>query len=117
MRDRSGAYLCHETLAAWHRTMYRWHRVEEGRGLRCGGGCISRSGRTAPDGAHGYGVEVGDIRAAFAHNQRRMHVSARSDYAVRALVELAAAGSRPIKREHLASSQHIPIKFLGNILQ
>jgi Rrf2 family protein len=46
-----------------------------------------------------------------------MHVSARADYAIRALIELAADGSRPIKREHLAASQHIPIKFLGNILQ
>jgi Rrf2 family protein len=46
-----------------------------------------------------------------------MHVSAKVDYAVRALVELAADNSRPLKREQLAASQHIPIKFLGNILQ
>src|SRR4051812_37785550 len=46
-----------------------------------------------------------------------MHVSARSDYAVRALVELAAAGPRPLKREQLGSVQQIPTKFLGNILQ
>ena len=46
-----------------------------------------------------------------------MHVSARSDYAVRALVELAAAGPRPLNREHLGTAQQIPIKFLGNILQ
>ena len=45
-----------------------------------------------------------------------MHVSARSDYAVRALVELAAAGGQPIKREQLAMAQHIPINFLSNIL-
>jgi Rrf2 family protein len=46
-----------------------------------------------------------------------MHVSARADYAVRALIELAADGSRPLKREYLAASQQIPMKFLGNILQ
>jgi Rrf2 family protein len=46
-----------------------------------------------------------------------MHVSARSDYALRAMVELAAADPQPITRESLASSQHIPINFLANILQ
>jgi Rrf2 family protein len=45
-----------------------------------------------------------------------MHLSARADYAVRALVELAAAGGQPLKREQIASAQYIPIKFLGNIL-
>jgi sulfate transport system substrate-binding protein len=40
-----------------------------------------------------------------------MHVSAWSDYAVRAMAELAAAGARSITREQLASAQHIPIKF------
>jgi Rrf2 family protein len=46
-----------------------------------------------------------------------MHVSARADYAVRALVELAAGDSRSVNRAHLAASQHIPLKFLSNILQ
>jgi Rrf2 family protein len=46
-----------------------------------------------------------------------MHISARSDYAVRALVEIAAAGGQPVRREHIATAQHIPIRFLGNILQ
>ena len=46
-----------------------------------------------------------------------MHVSARADYAVRALVELAAAGRQPLKRERIAAAQDIPMKFLGNILQ
>jgi Rrf2 family protein len=45
-----------------------------------------------------------------------MHVSARADYAVRALVELAAAGDQPLKREQIATAQHIPINFLSNIL-
>jgi Rrf2 family protein len=46
-----------------------------------------------------------------------MHVSARADYAIRALVELAAAGGQPLKREQIASAQHIPVHFLANILQ
>ena len=46
-----------------------------------------------------------------------MHVSARADYAVRALVEIGAARGQAVKREQIASAQHIPVKFLGNILQ
>jgi Rrf2 family protein len=46
-----------------------------------------------------------------------MHVSARSDYALRALVELAAAEPQPLTREQLATAQQIPITFLANILQ
>src|SRR4051794_14827709 len=43
-------------------------------------------------------------------------VSAKSDYAVRALLELAQSGDGPIKGERLAQSQGIPLKFLENIL-
>jgi Rrf2 family protein len=43
-------------------------------------------------------------------------VSAKSDYAVRALLELAVAGEGPIKGERLAQAQGIPLKFLENIL-
>ena len=46
-----------------------------------------------------------------------MHVSARADYAIRALVELAAAEAGPLTRGQLAASQHIPLTFLSNILQ
>ena len=46
-----------------------------------------------------------------------MRVSAKADYAVRAAVELAAAGQDTVvKGEHLAAAQAIPIKFLENIL-
>ena len=45
-----------------------------------------------------------------------MQVSAKADYAVRALVELAAAGGGPIKGERLADIQQIPPKFLESIL-
>jgi Rrf2 family protein len=43
-------------------------------------------------------------------------VSAKSDYAVRALLELANAGDGPVKGERLAQAQEIPLKFLENIL-
>jgi Rrf2 family protein len=45
-----------------------------------------------------------------------MQISARVDYAVRALIELAAAGDGPVKSERLAQAQNIPGKFLENIL-
>lgn len=46
-----------------------------------------------------------------------MRISAKADYAVRAAVELAvAAPDHPVKGEHVASAQAIPIKFLENIL-
>ena len=44
-------------------------------------------------------------------------VSAKSDYAVRALLELAQAGDGgPVKGERIAQGQEIPLKFLENIL-
>ena len=45
-----------------------------------------------------------------------MRVSAKADYAVRAAVELAAAGAGPVKGERIAEAQGIPLKFLENIL-
>ncbi len=45
-----------------------------------------------------------------------MRVSARVDYALRALAELAASPPGPVKAEHLATAQGIPLKFLENIL-
>lgn len=49
-----------------------------------------------------------------------MRVSAKADYAVRAAVELAVAREgdppRPVKGDHVARAQTIPIKFLENIL-
>ena len=46
----------------------------------------------------------------------RMRVSAKVDYALRALSELAAAPPGPVKAERLATAQEIPLKFLENIL-
>ena len=45
-----------------------------------------------------------------------MKVSAKADYAVRAVVELAAAGDGPVKAERIAQAQEIPLKFLENIM-
>lgn len=46
-----------------------------------------------------------------------MRVSAKVDYALRALAELAAAEpGQPVKGEQLASAQEIPLNFLENIL-
>ena len=45
-----------------------------------------------------------------------MRITAKVDYAVRAATELAAAGGGPVKGEALATAQHIPQKFLENIL-
>jgi Rrf2 family protein len=46
-----------------------------------------------------------------------MRISAKADYAVRAVVELAAAtGDRPVKAERIATAQGIPLNFLENIL-
>lgn len=45
-----------------------------------------------------------------------MRISAKVDYALRAMIELAAAAPAQIKGERLAESQSIPHKFLENIL-
>jgi len=46
-----------------------------------------------------------------------MHISAKSDYALRALLTLAAEpGGGAITADALAARQHLPVKFLENIL-
>jgi Rrf2 family protein len=46
-----------------------------------------------------------------------VNISAKSDYAVRAMLTLATQDSpRPVKGELIATSQEIPVKFLENIL-
>ena len=46
-----------------------------------------------------------------------MRVSAKTDYAIRAALELAAAdGGTPVKGERIATAQSIPLRFLENIL-
>lgn len=50
-----------------------------------------------------------------------MHISARADYGMRALLELAAAAERTpralVKGDHIATAQQIPMKFLEAILR
>jgi len=45
-----------------------------------------------------------------------VRVTAKVDYALRAVLELAAAGEGPVKGERIAQAQDIPLKFLENIL-
>jgi len=47
-----------------------------------------------------------------------VRISAKTDYALRAAVELAAMqdGDQPIKGEQIATAQGIPVRFLENIL-
>jgi len=47
---------------------------------------------------------------------RAVKISAKADYAMRALLELAAADDPPVKGERIAEAQEIPLKFLENIL-
>ncbi|MEW2547373.1 Rrf2 family transcriptional regulator [Streptomyces sp. NPDC047002] len=46
-----------------------------------------------------------------------MQISARTDYAVRALVELAADPGRPLNCESVASCQGIPFRFLKSVFR
>ena len=45
-----------------------------------------------------------------------MRVTAKAEYAVRAVMELAAGGGDPVKRDAIVAAQAIPPKFLENIL-
>ena len=45
-----------------------------------------------------------------------VQVTAKADYALRAMVELAGAGTAPVKGERIAQAQSIPLKFLENIM-
>ena len=46
-----------------------------------------------------------------------MRISARTDYAIRVLVELAADTARPLTCEGIASSQQIPYRFLKAVVR
>src|SRR3954465_621503 len=45
-----------------------------------------------------------------------MRISAKADYAIRGLLEIAAAKDPPVKRDEIAEAQGIPVKFLETIL-
>jgi Rrf2 family protein len=46
-----------------------------------------------------------------------MRISARTDYAVRVLVSLAADASRPLTCESIAAQQQIPYRFLKSVVR
>lgn len=45
-----------------------------------------------------------------------MQISARSDYAIRAMLEMASSSPTPLRADTIAEAQNIPNKFLDNIL-
>lgn len=45
-----------------------------------------------------------------------MRISAKAEYSVRAAIGLAAAPTKPVKRDYISESQDIPVSFLENIL-
>ena len=49
------------------------------------------------------------------HENRRVRISAKADYAVRAALEMVGSEG-PVKGDHIAEAQEIPLKFLENIL-
>ncbi len=74
------------------------------------------SGRTAPSVRR-----VAGQRRRGTRENAGMHVSAKADYGMRALLELAAAyadnPTRLVKGEAIATAQDIPLKFLEGILR
>jgi len=64
---------------------------------------------------------VGQQRRRTPRQNAGMHVSAKADYGMRALCELAAAyrvePTRLVKGEQIATAQEIPMKFLEGILR
>lgn len=81
-------------------------------------GYSSTSTRVGHDAEHaapgaGHGRSGGDG----VHTLGRVRVSARADYAIRALIELAAARpTTPLRADAIAAAQGIPPKYLGNLL-
>jgi Rrf2 family protein len=67
---------------------------------------------------HGEEQEQAAYRSGNARTGRMVpvRVSAKADYAIRAALELAAAGEGPVKGERIAQAQEIPPNFLENIL-
>ncbi len=59
---------------------------------------------------------MGDGSRVASRQNGPVRISAKADYAIRAMVELAAAGGGPVKGERIAQAQEIPIKFLENIM-
>ncbi len=78
-----------------------------------GGRFGGRTG-TAP-GGQAYGHR-GRLSYRWMRQNQFMRVTARADYAMRAVTELAAAGGTLLKRDEIASRQEIPIEFLESVM-
>ena len=76
------------------------------RGVHCGSPART-NGRPWPKG-----IVAAPLRGILVH----MHISAKADYAARALVELACEPARPLTCEAIASSQEIPFRFLKSVV-
>ncbi len=60
---------------------------------------------------------AGLVKALLVYDNEGVRISLKVDYALRAMVQLAAdAGERPTKAEHVAGAQQIPLRFLLGIL-
>jgi Rrf2 family protein len=79
-----------------------------------------RAGAVAPVARHRRAGAVRGGREAVRRRlqeNHRMHVTAKADYAVRAVIELAdSAQESPRKVDDIAQAQGIPVSFLENIL-
>src|ERR1044072_423773 len=64
-----------------------------------------------------WGLSPGHVRTGGVAKRQngRVRVSAKADYAIRAAVELAAAGEGPLKGDRIAQAPQIPSNFLENI--
>src|SRR5215217_3822741 len=61
-------------------------------------------------------VTCGTPREHTVPHNSAMRVSAKADYAIRALAEIASCNPQPVKAERVSQLQSIPSKFLENIL-
>lgn len=88
----------------------RWHRVQWQYPALSGASVTSN--RTPPHMQWPlYGGPLTGL-----HDNRAVRTTAKVDYAVRAVIELAAHGDAPVSAERIADAQRIPANFLENIL-
>jgi Rrf2 family protein len=66
--------------------------------------------------ARGCQVRRARVKSTTWRTVARVRISAKVDYAIRAMVELAAAPPGTVKVERIAAEQRIPRNFLENIL-
>ncbi len=73
------------------------------------------AGLSEPSGGWGTGCGAGSGYGLIGHNAG-MHISAKAEYAMRALLTLAAEPDGFMTADRLAAAQSMPVKFLENIL-